>query len=589
MYKRIEIDLDEPHNSCSFITGHEDLTKTASEASDEISKFVADLKIDKDKYVYVLINAMGAAEIYGPNNNGDAFPAMYQGKENLIHDGLSHGYKTFQTNAKVYKHHKNNDPKKSYGDVLLAVWNKKMHRVELVARIDRSKAPFEADKIDNLEAVKTSMGTKVPYDVCSICGHKAKTTAKYCSHLRDFMGKTLPDGRKCYAINPFPKFFDISMVFVPAESSSRVMKKLAGDKNAENKEAEITKRIPGGEVVSTDIKDIVDRLIEGRYGKLQAGEAPFSKERLDKMCGHPLKDIMSTMAFSGIMPKPEEFQRIILIKMNKRPLADMLDNTNIIFDESKYDDDSDLGGILRISPKHVNGCVAGHMSDMMPYRSVMQPHLLKRIVDKNMLFPGMGRRTSMNISPIMAAISGMYRKYREEAPRSIYSSIAKMLMRANMARAGSGGRVVVRVSRPSGTLGAIGEFLERVLSKTAGSNNIVDFGGCDKLYSFYKNSFNDGFDKTASDGQIAISMAKAFMGLPLMGFGGGIVKAAAINGSDGKELIIKTLSGDLEDGIVKKAGIKTLTTDMNIDMADLIYENGDLLNIVTLAKIAEMT
>jgi hypothetical protein len=280
MYKETTIEFDGIDNVYSVILGNKGpMTKVASSLSEEISNFIKNHKFDTEKYLYVLINALGAEEFYGPNKNGDSFPEYYDGKPNLIHDGKDHGYKTFETFAKLYKHHINKDPKKSYGDVLLSIYNPKMHRVELIVRMDRTKAPEECAKVEKGEVLSTSMGTRVPYDVCSICGNKAKTRNQYCYHLKNMMNKILPSGEKVFAINPFPKFFDISMVFVPADVSSRVLKKIASSKAAaEKKEATIEKEVPAQGIESAKLDDIISSLISSRFKKLDRMSPSLSDE-----------------------------------------------------------------------------------------------------------------------------------------------------------------------------------------------------------------------------------------------------------------------------------------------------------------------
>lgn len=102
---------------------------------------------------------------------------------------------------------------------------------------------------------------KVPYDLCSICTdwkkyRHAQTTFNpnihesvgkavlmfhqrdpirgisvtrndYCEHLKTMLNKILSDGRKVYAINDYPRFFDISFVFIGADKTAKVMAKLA--------------------------------------------------------------------------------------------------------------------------------------------------------------------------------------------------------------------------------------------------------------------------------------------------------------------------------------------------------------------------
>lgn len=133
---------------------------------------------------YVLVNAMGAGEWYGSNINGDHFP-----EASLIHlpdnwtgvpaidkgvsTNWSYGFPTFY-NAYPYAHHRNKDTSRAFGTVELATWNPNMKRVELVVKVDHDKCLQYGgvgvwDKLRIGEYPDVSMGTKVPYDTCSIC------------------------------------------------------------------------------------------------------------------------------------------------------------------------------------------------------------------------------------------------------------------------------------------------------------------------------------------------------------------------------------------------------------------------------------
>lgn len=186
---------------------------------------------------YVHILALGAGDYYGANLNNDHFPW-----DGLQHDHTKtahpymHGYKTF-LNAHAFAHHVNKDPEKAYGDVLVSVLNHKMKRVELIVAIDEEKCIRNGgqrtlEKIKAGEYPSTSMGCRVPFDVCSICGHKAKYRSEYCDHMRNDAGKIMADGRKIFVYNPYPRFFDISFVFIGADRTSFVLEKVAMDLGA---------------------------------------------------------------------------------------------------------------------------------------------------------------------------------------------------------------------------------------------------------------------------------------------------------------------------------------------------------------------
>lgn len=209
-----------------------------------IQRLIKNGSISKtDKGIYVLVSALGAAEYWSSNVNGDAFPIAslvnappdWDTKSlkemQKIGKDWPYGYPTFM-NAHAFKHHQNKDPSRAFGNIVIAVWNPKMFRVELVVFLDKERCKeFGADdvyqRIEHGEYPDVSMGTKVPFDRCSICGHKSKTTKDYCQHSKNEMNKIYPDGRKVCVINDYPRFFDISFVFIGADKSAKMLAKLA--------------------------------------------------------------------------------------------------------------------------------------------------------------------------------------------------------------------------------------------------------------------------------------------------------------------------------------------------------------------------
>jgi hypothetical protein len=207
-----------------------DMEKTAG-IHPEILAYKQQLEPEPGK-TYVHILALGAGDYYGANLNNDHFPwAGLQHDHTKTAHPYMHGYKTF-LNAHAFAHHMNKDPEKAYGDVLVSVLNTKMKRVELIVAIDEEKCIRNGgqrtlDKIKAGEYPSTSMGCRVPFDVCSICGHKAKFRSEYCDHMRNNAGKIMADGRKVFVYNPYPRFFDISFVFIGADRTSFVLEKVA--------------------------------------------------------------------------------------------------------------------------------------------------------------------------------------------------------------------------------------------------------------------------------------------------------------------------------------------------------------------------
>jgi hypothetical protein len=298
-------------------------SKIASEASDWATR----IKPTQGK-TYILVLAMGASEFYGPNRNGDAF------KESE----LVKTHKTFETNAHVYKSHVNKDPAKSYGSVVKSFYNSDMHRVELVLAIDNSKAPDIVDKINSGRSVAVSMGCKIKYDVCSICGNKAPTRAEYCSHLRNELNKIYPDGRIVCADNPNPKFFDISVVWRPADKTGYMLKKVASsstkgpssawlaEKNAArvtlakylNKAAEIEKMVSGvGFKPNADTApdSLNKQWLKTVVPKLRNSFTEISDEDKSYLSEHNLPKVLKSLSSMGIFLATPEFLDLVYIKL----------------------------------------------------------------------------------------------------------------------------------------------------------------------------------------------------------------------------------------------------------------------------------
>ena len=105
--------------------------------SPEVRGVVSKIKPDP-KFLYVLLNALGSRETYGANSRGDYFSEAE----------LVDSYSTFERVGKVFKFHDNKDEKKKLGDIVAAIWNPRMRRVELVIKVHRDKAPDIASKID---------------------------------------------------------------------------------------------------------------------------------------------------------------------------------------------------------------------------------------------------------------------------------------------------------------------------------------------------------------------------------------------------------------------------------------------------------
>lgn len=162
-------------------------------------------------FLYIKVRAVSAGEYYGDNKNGDWFAA----------DELKRTFTTFLT-AHVFKNHENKDAANAIGAVLSAVWDDAMKCVVLILKIDRKIAPTIVRAIEKGYMTDVSMGCRVPYSICSICGNKARNPREYCEHIRIYKRRIFPDGRKAFEINVNPKFHDISVVLNGAEKVAKI-------------------------------------------------------------------------------------------------------------------------------------------------------------------------------------------------------------------------------------------------------------------------------------------------------------------------------------------------------------------------------
>lgn len=430
----------------SFFSGKK---KIASPMLPEIRTYLEKLQPSPTR-IYVLVNALGAGEYWGSNINGDFFP-----ESSLIHTGPVYGYETFYQ-AFPFKHHVNKDPSRSFGKVEVSVWNDAMKRVELVVMIDRELASrFGAqdicDKLDHGLFLDVSMGCKVPYDLCSLCTDWSKyrkaeatfdpslhksvgaaviaahrrdpirglsiTTNDYCVHLKGSLNKILADGRKVYAINDYPRFFDISFVFIGADKTAKVMAKLAWasiegsqltvpswqvakDLGYEQpstekffemqKAASITFRTPqriklsGIAAVRAKLQEksashakgaeIIKDVVPTQFGG-KAVRPDLPTDVLDQMGACPLSDAFSTPTTMGMILKPHEFQRITIIHLGQRSLADKLDAGGKVFAPTTETDTS-----VPIGSDHFSDVLKRLLLPLLEDRSFLEPIAARRAV-----------------------------------------------------------------------------------------------------------------------------------------------------------------------------------------------------------------
>lgn len=431
--------------------------KTASASLlPEVVRYIDTLRPRQDAQ-YVLVNAMGAGEYFGSNVNGDYFseaslihrPDEWTGNpllDKIRSKDWAYGYPTFYF-AHPYAHHRNKDASRAFGEVELAAWNDRMKRVELVTRVDKDKCAQYGgqgvwDKLSAGQFPDVSMGCKVPYDTCSICldwkryrdaqgtfdpkKHKSPgeavlavhkktpirgvsiTRADYCDHAKKSMNKILPDGRKVFVYNDYPKFFDISFVFIGADKTAKTMMKIASESSGQSAfwdmgpSAEMAEKLgyAEGQPLQKTAEAIEDEVFDLAFGKraavkkkseiikdivpsqfagkavpaLTAVEPDLPRDLLDVLSKAPLESSLSTSGALGIVLRPREFQRVVLVHLGHGGLANELDSSGTIFPEVEDRAPMQLG------PEDFMSSIARLLLPFLAARSAIAPAIEKRVI-----------------------------------------------------------------------------------------------------------------------------------------------------------------------------------------------------------------
>jgi len=482
MIKYVEFDsIDETGQHIVPVNSLYELNKIAGGTySPEIMRVIHSIKRDPNRY-YVVINALGSYEVWGANRNGDAFP-----EAGLTHVSLrtdmgtpnDYGYKTFEYYAKWFRNHVNKSDSPSFGEVVFSHWNPAIHRVELIVAIDAVKDAETIKALDSGELVSVSMGARLPYDVCAICGNQAKTRKEYCIHAQNHLGEIVTEdlarkwsmqtgkkiipGMQVFVWNYKPKFFDISKVYIGADRTSYILGKAASKRtkavsslnlaeaygitdsvfektssikiSSVKKTGEIDKEIGGalgpsdidGSITSANPTEIIGKAVNENVGKSIAAEPVLPQQFLDGLAKtQSLPSIFSTMLGLGIFPKPMEVQRIVLVSVGQKPLADSLEANNEVFDYTSNENPMEI-------PDSFDDSISRMLVPFMAERSACPHFLLPRLkfisapgqMDKTAFYsstmgndywvdpnPQIGLPKPSIISPAAAALAGVAALY----------------------------------------------------------------------------------------------------------------------------------------------------------------------------------
>lgn len=262
-------------------------------------------KYDPD-FFYVRVRSISAGEYFGSNRNADYFQEVE----------LIKGHPTF-LDAHVFKNHENKDVANAIGSIISSTWNNDMKCVELIIKIDRQLAPTIVRGFEKGYTTDVSMGCRVDYTVCSICGNKAKTRAEFCEHVKTMRNKINPDGSKVFEYNYGPRFHDLSIVLNGADRTAKVLQiyredsmpvldKSASTSFSDNSFADHILKVASEERFD---KSVTPELTEPFFNLTLSKLAGFRKEITDKLY---IISLLNRLEDNGTFTD-EDIEEILLI------------------------------------------------------------------------------------------------------------------------------------------------------------------------------------------------------------------------------------------------------------------------------------
>lgn len=400
-------------------------TKTASEASDYVMGVEP-----KPGYTIVLVLALGSYEFYDLNRNGDGFnESPYKvgfkptcgcctATDGWIkqEDVIQNHYKSFEQHGKVYRHHQNKDPAKSCGEVLKSFWNPTMHRIELLIGVKNDLAPDLVERIADGAYPAVSMGCRIKYDVCTECGHRAPTRANYCDHLKYKLRRVGSKGLRYGALNPSPRWFDISWVVKPADQTGFMMKKVAEEGAYEVRaSADLGAYIDAVEEKRAAIQKVsdIDKIVRGipidhKTSPVSEAEAhnirnlhdtirpalqrmPLMDDvTLGRLAEHPVAEVLSTLSASGVVLTTPEFVKLLVAKLapgtqlSEETLDAIVAMQGQVFDlfarHPQLLDQVTKTRLFDIRPENVRPEIAGKANWYLEKRSTFSEYLKRTLI-----------------------------------------------------------------------------------------------------------------------------------------------------------------------------------------------------------------
>lgn len=193
------------------------VSKSDSKQVDDFKRRIGSrFELDLDSNIYIRNESVHSDEIYGPNDNGDAFPS----------DELKNRYSSFVGSRVTFDH----EEKLECGKVIDSVYIPPVTAgggvtsgdyVENFLAVNKKQAealrPGSVQQIIEGSITDTSMGAIVAFTECSVCNHRAYTEDEYCLHITGGKNRmvTAADGsekkvyERCFGVT----FFEDAVIF----------------------------------------------------------------------------------------------------------------------------------------------------------------------------------------------------------------------------------------------------------------------------------------------------------------------------------------------------------------------------------------
>ena len=329
--------------------------------------------------------------------------ASFDGGLSMYHDD------TYMKNGAVYQEHKTASAgEKPSGEVLAARYNKPMARGELIIAVDNEKWASRLDRKAKGNDIYLSIGARVPYDTCIICGRKAKTAGEHCEHFKKHRGELFDDGSISCVMNDKPDFYDISGVDVPADRIAFVLKKVQPkeSEDGETKTASLHEAYDmAANMVATrrampmtkaafilsklaEMEKRIDGIVEGDKKKLDFYKDDDEPEEdfITAVENFPSDEIVSTANRKGILLTPKMLFRILGKEIPESALNECEDDCcgdlscmmrELQEDEDSYDDLVD-GSFDQRLPVDLN--LDRILEKFMPFFGMSDPAVNTRII-----------------------------------------------------------------------------------------------------------------------------------------------------------------------------------------------------------------